>query len=137
MKLVFQPGEEGYAGAYHMLQDGVLEDINAIFALHVLPSIPTGVIASRPGPSLAGAGLFSATIKGKGGHAAAPHKNRDPILAAAFSILALQQIASRETDPLKTTVNFFPFHFLKLVFAINEHVAYNDIHVTSILLAHH
>lgn len=104
VKLVFQPGEEGYAGAYHMLQDGVLEDVNAIFALHVLPSIPTGVIASRPGPSLAGAGLFSATIKGKGGHAAAPHKNRDPILAAAFSILALQQIASRETDPLKTTV---------------------------------
>ncbi|XP_062167460.1 IAA-amino acid hydrolase ILR1-like [Alnus glutinosa] len=104
VKLVFQPGEEGYAGAYYMLQDGALEDINAIFALHVLPSIPTGIIASRPGPFLAGAGLFSVTIKGKGGHAAAPHKNRDPILAAAFSILALQQIVSRETDPLETTV---------------------------------
>jgi IAA-amino acid hydrolase len=118
VKLVFQPGEEGYAGAYYMLQDGALEDINAIFALHVLPSIPTGIIASRPGPFLAGAGLFSVTIKGEGGHAAAPHKNRDPILAAAFSILALQQIVSRETDPLETTVNFFPFHFHNLVYAM-------------------
>lgn len=104
VKLVFQPGEEGYAGAYHMLQDGALDDINAIFCLHVLPSEPSGVIASRPGALLAGAGLFSATIEGKGGHAAAPHEIRDPILAAAFAILALQQIVSRETNPLDANV---------------------------------
>ena len=58
MKLVFQPGEEGYAGAYHMLQDVVLNDIDAILSIHVLPSFPTGVIASSPGPILAGVGLF-------------------------------------------------------------------------------
>ena len=113
VKLVFQPGEEGYAGAYHMLQDGALDDINSIFALHVLPLIPSGVIASRPGPVLAGAGLFSTTIEGKGGHAAAPHMTKDPILAAVFAILALQQIVSRETNPLEANVNLFPSNILK------------------------
>lgn len=104
VKLVFQPGEEGYAGAYHMLQEGVLDDINAIFALHVLPDVPTGAISSRPGPMLAGAGTFSATIHGKGGHAAAPHLNIDPILAASSAVVSLQQIVSRETDPLEARV---------------------------------
>ncbi|XP_041028132.1 IAA-amino acid hydrolase ILR1-like isoform X2 [Juglans microcarpa x Juglans regia] len=104
VKLVFQPGEEGYAGAYHMLQDGALGDIDAILSIHVLPSFPTGVIASRPGPMLAGVGIFSATIQGKGGHAAGPHETRDPVLAAAFSIIALQQIVSREIDPLQARV---------------------------------
>ncbi|XP_021890565.1 IAA-amino acid hydrolase ILR1-like, partial [Carica papaya] len=104
VKLVFQPGEEGHAGAYHMLQDGVLDDINGILSIHVLPTFPTGAVASRPGPLLAGSGFFSAKIQGKGGHAASPHKARDPILAVAFSIIALQQIASREIDPLEAAV---------------------------------
>ncbi|KAH7512213.1 hypothetical protein FEM48_Zijuj12G0066700 [Ziziphus jujuba var. spinosa] len=94
VKLVFQPGEEGYSGAYHMLQHGALSDIDAIFFLHVLPSVSTGSIASRPGTILAGAGRFSVTITGKGEHAAVPHNSRDPILAATFAILALQQIVS-------------------------------------------
>lgn len=104
VKLVFQPGEEGYAGAYHVLQTGVLDDINAIFGLHVYPSFPTGVIASRPGPVLAGSGLFTATIQGIGGHAATPHKARDSILAATSAVVVLQQIVSRETDPLEARV---------------------------------
>ncbi|KAL5545773.1 hypothetical protein UlMin_005460 [Ulmus minor] len=104
VKLVFQPGEEGYAGAYHMLQHGVLDDIDAIYFAHVLPSYPTGVIASRPGVFLAGAGHFEVTIRGKGGHGAAPHNTKDPIVSAASIILALQQIVSRETDPLEASV---------------------------------
>ncbi|KAL4605954.1 hypothetical protein ACB092_09G067300 [Castanea dentata] len=104
VKLVFQPGEEGYAGAYHMLQDTALNDIYAILSIHVLSSFSTGVIASSPGPILAGVGLFSVIIQGKGGHAAAPHETKDPILATACSILALQQIVSRETDPLQSRV---------------------------------
>lgn len=112
MKLVFQPGEEGYAGAYHMLQDGAVDDINAILSIHVYPTFHTGVIASSPGPILAGAWDFSATIQGKGGHAAGPHQTRDPVIAAAFSILALQQIVSRETDPLEARVCFFSFPLL-------------------------
>ncbi|XP_065855170.1 IAA-amino acid hydrolase ILR1 isoform X2 [Euphorbia lathyris] len=104
VKLVFQPGEEGYAGAYHMLQDDALADIEAIFMLHVSPSIPTGFVGSRSGPLFAGAGGFLATIRGKGGHAAAPHNHINPILAASFAIIALQQIVSRELNPLEAGV---------------------------------
>ncbi|KAK1389673.1 IAA-amino acid hydrolase ILR1 [Heracleum sosnowskyi] len=104
VKLVFQPGEEGYAGAYHMLQHSALDDITAIFGLHVIPSLPTGTIASRPGPMLAGSGLFTATIHGKGGHASSPHQAKDPLLAASLAVVALQQIVSREADPLEARV---------------------------------
>lgn len=104
VKLVFQPAEEGRGGAYHMLKEGALDGVEAIFGLHVAPDIATGSIDSRPGPMLAGSGRFTAVIQGKGGHAAAPHKTRDPVLAASLSILALQQIVSRETDPLESRV---------------------------------
>ncbi|XP_010246184.1 PREDICTED: IAA-amino acid hydrolase ILR1-like 3 [Nelumbo nucifera] len=104
VKLVFQPAEEGRAGAYHMLQEGALDNIPAIFGLHVLPSLPSGTIASKPGQLLAGSGRFLAIIQGKGGHAATPHKTTDPVLAASLAILALQQIISRETDPLDSKV---------------------------------
>ncbi|OVA07099.1 Peptidase M20 [Macleaya cordata] len=69
-----------------------------------MPSLPTGTIASRPGPLMAGAARFVATIQGKGGHAANPHGAKDPVLAASFTILALQQIVSRETNPLEGRV---------------------------------
>ncbi|KAF0905453.1 hypothetical protein E2562_004422 [Oryza meyeriana var. granulata] len=104
VKLIFQPAEEGYAGAHHVLQEGVLDDVSAIFGLHVDPSIPVGVIASRPGPFLAASGRFLATITGKGGHAASPHKAIDPILTASSAIISLQQIVARETDPLEAAV---------------------------------
>ncbi|CAM8980808.1 unnamed protein product [Rhodiola kirilowii] len=110
VKLVFQPGEEGYAGAHHMLKHGALDNITAILGLHVFPAYHTGVIASRPGPILAGAGVFSAIMKGKGGHASSPHNGRDPIAAASLAVVALQQIVSRETDPLEAhvvTVGYF------------------------------
>ena len=79
-----------------MLQHGALDDIDAIFFVHVLPMLPIGKVASRPGPMLAGAGLFSATIRGK---------RQDPIAATASAILSLQQIVSRETDPLEARVS--------------------------------
>ncbi|XP_074311823.1 IAA-amino acid hydrolase ILR1 [Silene latifolia] len=104
VKLVFQPGEEGYAGAYHMLKEGVLDDVDAIISLHVLPTLPAGSIGSNSGPVLAGTGLFDATIRGVGSHGAQPHLSKDPIIAASSAILALQQIISRETDPLEAGV---------------------------------
>nr|XP_043632773.1 IAA-amino acid hydrolase ILR1-like [Erigeron canadensis] len=104
VKLVFQPGEEGFAGAYHMLKHSALENIKAAFALHVMPQYPVGVVASRAGPVLAGSGRFTATIKGIGGHAATPHFSKDPILAASMVVVALQHIVSRETDPLESRV---------------------------------
>ncbi|KAK9690026.1 hypothetical protein RND81_09G099200 [Saponaria officinalis] len=102
--LVFQPGEEGYGGAKKMIEAGALENIEAIFALHVNSALPVGHVSGRSGPLLAGSGFFEALIKGKGGHAAIPHHTVDPILAASNVIVSLQQIVSREADPLDSQV---------------------------------
>ncbi|CAN6209809.1 unnamed protein product [Urochloa humidicola] len=104
IKLVFQPAEEGYGGAYYILQDGSLDDVSAIFGLHVNPDLPLGVVSSRPGPFAATAARFVATINGKGGHAAVPHHAVDPIVAASTAILSLQKIVAREIDPLQSAV---------------------------------
>lgn len=92
-----------------MLKAGALDGIEGIFGLHVWPEQPTGSIGSRPGPFLAGAGRFLVTVQGQGGHAAAPHLTADPILAACSIIIALQQIVSRETDPLEARVHTYIF----------------------------
>lgn len=118
IKLVFQPGEEGHAGAYHMIKQGALDGVEAIFGLHVDPSSPTGTVASKPGPMLAGSGRFSVVIQGKGGHAASPHKTRDPVLVLSMVVLALQHIISRETDPLEPRVclfSCFQYTFLSML----------------------
>lgn len=96
-----------------MLKEGALDKIQAIFGLHVAPELATGTVGSRPGPMLAGSARFLATIRGKGGHAAKPHETRDPVLAASLAIISLQQIISRETDPLEARVGFLTFlkHF--------------------------
>ncbi|KAG0497294.1 hypothetical protein HPP92_001985 [Vanilla planifolia] len=104
IKLVFQPGEEGYGGASYILEEGALDDVEAIFCIHVHQSFPTGSISSSPGSLLGAADYFEATIKGEGGHAAAPHKTLDPILTAASVLVSLQQLVSRETDPLESRV---------------------------------
>ncbi|XP_065857060.1 IAA-amino acid hydrolase ILR1-like 3 [Euphorbia lathyris] len=104
VKLVFQPAEEGLAGAYHMLQEGALDNVEAIFGLHVDPDLRVGSVSSTPGPMAAASGRFVVVIKGKGGHAARPQDARDPVLAVSFAILALQQLISRETDPLEPRV---------------------------------
>ncbi|KAF2922150.1 IAA-amino acid hydrolase ILR1-like 9 [Oryza sativa Japonica Group] len=104
VKLVFQPAEEGSAGAYYVLQEGVLDDVSAMFGMHVDPALPVGVVAARPGPFAATSGRFLATITGKGGHAAFPHDAIDPVVAASNAILSLQQIVAREIDPLQGAV---------------------------------
>ncbi|KAB1228253.1 IAA-amino acid hydrolase ILR1-like 3 [Morella rubra] len=104
VRLLFQPAEEGGAGASHMIKEGALQDAQAIFGMHIDCKLPTGSIASISGPVAAATSIFEAKIVGKGGHAAGPHISVDPILAASFAILALQQIISRETDPLNSQV---------------------------------
>eukprot|EP01018_Ginkgo_biloba_P015646 Gb_07092 [translate_table: standard] len=104
VKLLFQPAEEGGAGAAHMIHEGALGGVEAIFGMHVDYTLPTGTISSRPGPICAAATVFEAIIDGKGGHAAFPHMNIDPIVAASFAILSLQELISRETDPLDSQV---------------------------------
>uniref|UniRef100_A0ACD5VWJ1 Uncharacterized protein n=1 Tax=Avena sativa TaxID=4498 RepID=A0ACD5VWJ1_AVESA len=102
--LLFQPAEEGGGGAKKMLEAGAVENIEVMFGVHVADIVPIGVVASRPGPIMAGSGFFEAVISGKGGHAALPHHTIDPILAASSVIVSLQQLVSREADPLDSQV---------------------------------
>ncbi|PWA82336.1 IAA-amino acid hydrolase ILR1-like protein [Artemisia annua] len=102
--LVFQPAEEGGGGAIQVVESGVLENVRAIFGLHVSPDLPLGQVSSRSGTLLAGSGFFEAVITGKGGHAAIPQHSIDPILAASNVVLSLQQLISREADPLDSQV---------------------------------
>ncbi|KAJ0266945.1 IAA-amino acid hydrolase ILR1-like 2 [Hirschfeldia incana] len=102
--LIFQPAEEGLAGAKKMIEEGALKHVQAIFGIHLTNQFPLGKIASRPGPLLAGSSFFEAVITGKGGHAAIPQHTVDPVIAASSVVLSLQHLVSRETDPLDSKV---------------------------------
>ncbi|KAF5778115.1 putative peptidase M20, bacterial exopeptidase dimerization domain-containing protein [Helianthus annuus] len=102
--LIFQPAEERGEGAKEMIKEGVLENVEAIFGLHLVLSSDSGVVATKPGEFLAGCGCFKAVIHGKGGDAAIPQDSVNPILAVSASIISLQHIVSREADPLDTPV---------------------------------
>ncbi|KAK3034768.1 hypothetical protein RJ639_032281 [Escallonia herrerae] len=102
--LLFQPAEEAGNGAKMMIRDGALENVEAIFALHVSHQHPTSVIGSRPGPLLAGCGFFRAVISGKEGRAGNPHRSVDPVLAASAAVISLQGIVAREANPLDSQV---------------------------------
>ncbi len=78
VKLIFQPGEEGGAGAKKIVEEGHLDDVDAIFGIHVWAQLPSGVIATRKGPIMASSDGYIIRIKGKGGHAASPHLANDP-----------------------------------------------------------
>ncbi|CAK9169222.1 unnamed protein product [Ilex paraguariensis] len=102
--LIFQPAEEQGEGAKDMIHEGVLENVEAIFGLHIVHRYPIGTVAARPGEFLAGCGSFKATIRGKGGQAMMPQQSINPILALSSSLISLQNIVSRETDPLDPQV---------------------------------
>ncbi len=107
--LVFQPAEEGGAGAEKMIRDGIMTDllgppITKMFALHSWPDQPLGTIATRPGPLLASTDMFTITIQGTQAHAAYPHLSNDPIVAASHIVTAAQTIVSRSTGPTDSVV---------------------------------
>jgi len=104
VKLIFQPGEEGGAGAKKIVEEGHLNDVDAIFGIHVWAHIPSGVIATRRGPFMASSDGYVIKIRGKGGHAASPHLAIDPTNPAADIYNALQKIVSRYTNPLSPVV---------------------------------
>ncbi|CAL5221473.1 g3672 [Coccomyxa viridis] len=104
VRLIFQPAEEGGAGGELMVQEGVLDGVDAIFGQHVWPFLPSGTLGSRAGALMGACQQFQVTIKGRGGHAAMPHTVIDPIVASSHVILALQALVSRETSPLGTAV---------------------------------
>jgi amidohydrolase len=106
VSLLFQPAEEEGGGAEAMIADGALErpKPDAAFGLHVWQTLDLGKVGVTPGPFMAAVDEFQVTVRGKGAHAAMPQLGRDPVLALAHMVTALQAIASRQTDPLKEIV---------------------------------
>lgn len=107
VKVLFQPAEEvPPGGAIAMIRDGALEDphVDAVLGLHVSSETPAGQIAIRAGAGSASSDRFRITIKGKGGHAAAPHSTVDPVVIGASIVMAFQTLVSRNTDPVKSAV---------------------------------
>ena len=113
---MFQPGEEGYAGADKMIGEGVLDATGeqwpaAAYALHVSSTqLPCGVFTTRPGPMLAAADIIRVTVLGRGGHASQPHLAADPVTAACEMVTALQTMVTRRFDvfdPVVITVASF------------------------------
>ncbi len=104
--LIFQPAEEGFAGAKAMIDDGLLEryPINEIYGMHNMPGLEAGVLAIESGPRLAAADNFIIEIIGKGAHGAMPSNSIDPIVCGASVIQNLQHIVSRNSDPKETLV---------------------------------
>jgi hippurate hydrolase len=104
--IIFQPAEEGGAGADAMIKDGLMErfGIEQVYGMHNGPGIPIGSFAIRSGPIMAATDELNITIEGHGGHASRPHKCIDSVLVGAQVITALQQIVSRNVDPLESAV---------------------------------
>jgi hippurate hydrolase len=104
--VIFQPAEEGGGGGNEMVKDGMMErfGIRKVFGMHNMPGIPLGEFAIRPGPIMAATSEFDIRVKGRGGHAAMPHLGVDPVVVASQLVLALQTIASRTVDPVKSVV---------------------------------
>lgn len=102
LKLCFQPAEEADGGAEDMIKQGVMDNprVDRVIGFHVEGDLPVGKVGIRPGPQAAGVEEFVITVKGKGGHGAAPHETTDPILAAGHILTALQTIVSRNVDPV-------------------------------------
>ena len=104
--LIFQPGEEGYAGAKAMIDDGLFDrfPVDAVYAMHNWPQLPAGTIAVNPGPMMAAADRVDIVINGRGGHGAHPHLTVDPVLVAAQIITAAQSLVSRQVNPQDAAV---------------------------------
>ena len=104
--VIFQPAEEGGAGALAMIKDGLISrfGIHEVYGMHNFPGLPIGEFAIRPGPLMAAADHLQIQIDGKGGHAARPHLSIDTILVGAQMINQLQSIVARNVDPLESAV---------------------------------
>jgi amidohydrolase len=109
VKFMFQPGEEGHAGARRMIEDGLLDadpKPDAAFALHIFPNFKAGAIVGRPGPLLAAVDTWTIRVKGRGGHASMPHLAVDPVPVACEIGLALHAMVTRRAnvfDPIVLT----------------------------------
>ena len=104
--LIFQPGEEGFAGAKAMIDDGLfdLAPVDAVYALHNWPALPPGHVGVNSGPMMAAADRFEIVVRGRGGHGAHPHQAVDPVQIAGQIITAAQSIVARNVAPLDAAV---------------------------------
>jgi amidohydrolase len=104
--LIFQPGEEGYAGAKAMIDDGLFDrfPVQSVYGMHNWPAMRPGTIGLNPGPMMAAADRITIEILGKGGHGAHPYQTVDPVLVAAHIITAVQSIVSRNVKPVDSAV---------------------------------
>ena len=106
VQLLFQPAEEGAGGAKAMIADGLFErfPMERIFGYHNWPGLEAGTVALHDGPVMASGAKIEITVRGHAGHAALPHLTRDPMVAAAHLLIALQTVVSRNVDPLDSAV---------------------------------
>jgi amidohydrolase len=104
VRFVFQPAEENAAGGRYMVEEGVLEGVDAAFGLHGWPWLPAGKVGVKHGAAMASADFFRITIEGKGTHAADPASGVDPIAIAGHILTALQNLVSREVNPWDAAV---------------------------------
>jgi amidohydrolase len=104
--LVFQPGEEGFAGAKQMIEDGLFQrfPVQAIYAMHNWPAMKPGMVGMNSGPMMAAADRVTIEITGRGGHGAHAYLAIDPVLVAAHIITAVQSIVSRNVRPIDSAV---------------------------------
>jgi amidohydrolase len=107
VRLMFQPGEEGFHGARFMIEEGAIDDVAAAFALHVSPNMPSGSVWTKGGALMASANVLEITVTGKGGHASTPFLANDPMPVAAEIVQALQVMVTRHIntfDPVVVTI---------------------------------
>ncbi|MBM3215952.1 amidohydrolase [Candidatus Poribacteria bacterium] len=126
VKFAFQPAEEILGGAKAMIADGVLTkpEVDAAFGLHLWSGSPTGSVATKAGPIMAAADTLSATVSGKGGHAAMPHYATDTVVAASQFVTAVQSIVSRSINPMDAAaISFCMIHGGTAVNVLPETVA--------------
>lgn len=104
--LIFQPGEEGFAGAKEMIDDGLFDrfPVESVYAMHNWPALPAGTIGINSGPMMAAADRIEIVIEGRGGHGAHPYLAVDPVLVAAHVITAVQSLVSRNVSPIDNAV---------------------------------
>ncbi|MBV8082067.1 MAG: amidohydrolase, partial [Candidatus Eremiobacteraeota bacterium] len=104
--LCFQPAEEGKGGARAMIEDGVLDDphVDSVYGLHLNSLYPSGQVLVRSGPVMASSDSIEVTIRGRGGHGAAPHQTIDPILTSSYFVSQLQSVVARNVDPIQPAV---------------------------------
>ena len=104
VKFFFQPDEEGNGGAQRMINDGCMEQVDAVFGAHVAPELPAGTVAVCPGAAYAASNPFDIVVRGRGAHGAEPNLGADAIAAGSAIVTAIQSLVSREISPLDSAV---------------------------------